>query len=196
MLSKVIRRIHMYLALFLSPWILMSALSTMAMNHREHLTAMYGDGRPVWVKESETTYNGTFAPDAPPRAMAEQLLRDLHMDGRHWARKEADRLLVGREYPLGATRIVYTPADNRLVFEKEVFRTPAFLERMHRRRGFEQTFLTDDLWGFTVDLAIVSMVFWVASGLWMWLDLRPTRRWGLVSIVGGFALFALFLATI
>ena len=34
MFSKVIRRTHMYVALFLAPWVLMYALSTMVMNHR------------------------------------------------------------------------------------------------------------------------------------------------------------------
>ena len=29
--SKIIRRVHMYLALFLAPWMLMYALSTLAM---------------------------------------------------------------------------------------------------------------------------------------------------------------------
>jgi hypothetical protein len=35
MISKILRRTHMYLALFLTPWMLIYALSTMAMNHRE-----------------------------------------------------------------------------------------------------------------------------------------------------------------
>jgi len=40
------------------------------------------------------------------------------------------------------------------------------------------------------------MVFWAASGLWLWWELKSTRRWGALSIVGGFGLFALFLCTI
>jgi hypothetical protein len=35
MFSKFIRQTHMYLALLLAPWILLYALSTIAMNHRE-----------------------------------------------------------------------------------------------------------------------------------------------------------------
>ncbi len=33
MTSKLLRRIHLYLALFLTPWIRMYAVSTFAMNH-------------------------------------------------------------------------------------------------------------------------------------------------------------------
>ena len=32
--SLIIRRIHLYLALFLTPWMLMYAISTVVMNHR------------------------------------------------------------------------------------------------------------------------------------------------------------------
>ena len=35
--SLVLRRTHMYAALFLTPWMLIYALSTMAMNHRDAL---------------------------------------------------------------------------------------------------------------------------------------------------------------
>ena len=32
--SKIVRRTHMYLALFLAPWMMGYAVSTIAMNHR------------------------------------------------------------------------------------------------------------------------------------------------------------------
>ena len=38
MFSKFLRRSHMYLALFLTPWMLVYALSTMGMNHRQYFT--------------------------------------------------------------------------------------------------------------------------------------------------------------
>ena len=44
MISKVVRRTHMYLALFLFPWVLMYALSTLVMNHRALFVSAYGEG--------------------------------------------------------------------------------------------------------------------------------------------------------
>jgi hypothetical protein len=35
--SRIIRRVHMYLALFLAPWMLMYALSAIAMSHDHSL---------------------------------------------------------------------------------------------------------------------------------------------------------------
>ena len=49
--SLIIRRTHMYLGLFLFPWMLMYALSTMVMNHRALFVATYGAGPPAYEKE-------------------------------------------------------------------------------------------------------------------------------------------------
>ena len=98
--------------------------------------------------------------------------------------------------PITPRRITYTPADGRLVIESQVFRTPAFLERMHRRRGYQSGYALDDTWAFSVDLVIVAMIFWVASGLWMWWEMKVTRRLGFAFAASGVAIFALFLSTI
>ena len=63
MTSKLLRRIHMYLALFLTPWVLMYGLSTMAMNHHQSLRALYG-GAPAFSMERELTYERSFDEDA------------------------------------------------------------------------------------------------------------------------------------
>ena len=47
MISKVVRRTHMYLALFLFPWMLMYALSTLVMNHRALFVSAYGEAGAV-----------------------------------------------------------------------------------------------------------------------------------------------------
>ena len=44
----------------------------------------------------------------------------------------------------------------------------------------------------TVDVAIGAMMFWVLSGLWMWWEMKVTRRLGLVALLGGASLFTLY----
>ena len=51
--SLLIRRAHMYVALFLVPWLLMYALSTAAMNHRTSFASSAPGGAPVYEKERE-----------------------------------------------------------------------------------------------------------------------------------------------
>ena len=75
-------------------------------------------------------------------------------------------------------------------------RPNAFLERFHRRRGYATGYALDTVWAVSVDLFIVAMVFWVLSGLWMWWEMKVTRRFGLTSLVAGVGVFALYLLTL
>jgi hypothetical protein len=192
MVSKLLRRIHMYLGLFLAPWMLMYALSTMAMNHREWFRP--AGGTPAWVKESEQRYDGVFAEGAEPRAMARQLLLSLGLDGAHGASRRPDGTLVVNRFDLRTPRrITWRPADGNVLIERQEFRANAFLERFHRRRGYAQEYAADDLWAFSVDLVIATMLFWIASGLWLWWGIRPTRQLGALSLAGGALLFTFYL---
>jgi hypothetical protein len=187
----------MYLALLLTPWVLMYALSTMAMNHRQFFDRLQTGPEPAFEKESETVYRGTFDPAAKPRDIARQIVKDLEIDGRYYVRKEPDgKLVIFREDPLHPRRITFTPASGQLVVERQLIRTRAFLEELHRSRGWSPDYPLRNPWAFSVDLAIAAMIFWVASGIWMWLELSGTRRWGIVFASAGLVLFVLFLATI
>jgi hypothetical protein len=197
MISRVIRRTHMYLALFLTPWVLMYSLSTMTMNHRESIKSYYDHSPAEWEIERRIPYDVTFSEDISRSMVAEQILQDLDLEGAHKVRGRLDRSIsIERHIPGAVRRITYTVASKELKIERQVFRTPAFLEQMHRRRGYGQKFMTDDLWAVCVDLFILSTVLWGASGLWMWWELKITRRWGAIFLGSGFALFGFFLMTI
>ena len=197
MLSTFLRRSHMYLALFLMPWMLFYALSTMAMNHRDFFRELYGGPIVKFEKESELPFSGQFPDGATSKQKAVQILSGLGLDGAYNVRAEASgRLIINRQDFITPRRITYTPETGKLAIDREVFRPPAFLERFHRRRGFQSDYIKDDAWAVMVDSVIVAMIFWVASGLWMWWEMRTTRRWGAIATAGGLALFALFLFTI
>jgi len=59
---------------------LVYALSTMAMNHRQFFTKR-GDNPIRFEKESEQTYTGIFPLQATARQMALQLLKGLNLEG-------------------------------------------------------------------------------------------------------------------
>jgi len=197
-LLSVIRQIHMYLGLFLAPWMLMYALSTMAMNHREYFKDRYGGSLVNWQVEQEQVLTPQFKADASAQEMAESILKSVGQYGNFNANLSRDRqkLMINRSDPVTPRRFTYTPADGKLVIEKPEFRTQPFLEGLHRRHGFQSPFAVDKLWGASVDVVIVAMVFWVLSGVWIWWELKPTRRLGMVLAGAGCALFALFLFSI
>lgn len=186
----------MYMALFLAPWMLMYALSTMAMNHRHSFKAYYGGEVAAYEKEREQAYNETIGPEASTEVIARRILTDLNMDGRHFATRSGDRITIYRDDPLQPRRITYAFESRKLLVERRLLRAPAFLEEMHRRRGYESPYAADDLWAFSVDVVILAMIFWAASGLWMWWEMKATRGWGALSAVVGLGLFVMFLLTI
>jgi hypothetical protein len=191
MFSKLVRRTHMYMALFLAPWMIGYALSTIAMQHRMP--------RPTtFIKESDRQYANRFEPGAPPREIAQQILADLGLEGAFGVQGPAPdgRLTINRQGMLSPRRITYTPNDSRIVVERLALETSGFLNRFHRRRGYQQPYAADLAMAISVDAVIVAMVFWALSGLWMWWEMRATRMWGLACAATGIGIFMLFVLTI
>ena len=77
-----------------------------------------------------------------------------------------------------------------------VFSGAGFLERMHRRRGYQHNYVLEDLWAASVDLTIAALIFLSLSGLWMAWELRVTRKLGALALGAGLALFGLLLAVL
>lgn len=194
MVSKILRRSHMYLALFLTPWMVMYTASTLVMNHREQ----FRTGPPEFELEREAAVDVAASDPANSRQVARSVLLSLGLDGAFHVNRPAKdgALTIQRLDPVTPRRIVYRPAEKKAVIERQVFEANAFLERMHRRRGFQQDYVLDDAWAFTVDLVIAAMLFWVFSGLWMWWEMKPSRRLGAILGVAGAVLFTCLLVTI
>jgi hypothetical protein len=190
-MSSIIRRTHMYLALFLAPWMTGYALSTIAMNHRMPRPATF-------VVESERTYANRFDPATPPREIARQILADLDLEGAFGVQGPASdgTVTINRQGMLSPRRITYTPRNQRISIERLELETSGFLNRFHRRRGFQQPYAADLAMAVSVDAVIVAMVFWALSGIWMWWEMRATRLWGLACAAGGIGLFVFFVLAI
>jgi hypothetical protein len=197
MFSTLIRRSHLYVALFLSPWLLMYAVSTVVMNHRSLFVAKYGPGPGAFERERELTFAGAFSPDATPRDVARTLLASLDLEGAHnVARRPDGSLLIQRNDLVAPRRITFTPGDGKVVVEKLALRPNALLERYHRRRGYDTGYALDTAWAVSVDIFIAAIVLWVLSGLWMWWEMKRTRLVGLLAAIGGSAVFAAYVCAI
>jgi hypothetical protein len=193
-LSVVIRRTHMYLALFLFPWLLMYAASTAVMNHRGFFAERSSPGPIPYEKERELVYDAVFPEGADLRTISRQVLVSTGLDGSHGVSRRKDgAIVITRNDLLTPRRLTYFPGDRRVVIEKMPHRTNAFLERFHRRRGYATGYALDTGWAVSVDLVIVAMMFWVLSGLWMWWEMRFTRALGALAFIGGAGFFLFYL---
>ena len=187
----------MYVALFLFPWLLMYALSTLAMNHRAMFASSAPGGTPAYETEREMTYDGVFSDAADLRTVSQQILSSVDLDGAHGVTRRKDgAIVITRNDLLTPRRLTYTPATRALLIEKLPYRANVMLERFHRRRGYATGYALDTAWAVTVDVAIAGMVFWVLSGLWMWWEMKVTRQRGALALATGAGLFLLFILII
>jgi hypothetical protein len=196
--SKIIRRTHMYLALFITPWMIIYSLSGLVLNHFPLVRSWYGGTFGQFEKVEERKYTAAFSADADAKAVAAQILEQLGMTGAFNVQggPDAPRMVINRPTAFYAHRITWTRAENKLLIEKQTFNAAMFVNRSHFRHGYEQPFLSSKLWAITVDLAVIGMLFWVASGIWMWWEIKPARIWGAVFGAAGLAAFGILFMTI
>ena len=190
--SKLLRRTHMYLALFLAPWMALYALSTLVMNHTR-----FTDAKPqTFTLEREVNYTNSEVAGVSDHEAARQILVEQGMDGPFNVQGslKQGRLVIFRQEPVALRRVSYFAGEHRLTIEREDFQMGRFLKRMHTRSGFTEPYASAKGWGFLVDAVVVAMVFWVASGVWMWWEIRPARLPGGILALAGFALYAVLVA--
>jgi len=172
----------------------MYALSTLVMTHRELVVSFYSSKNPGMLTERELDYSRSFAHEPTREPIGQKILQDLGLQGRHYVNggRNGEPLVINRQQALAMRRITFNPTTHKVVIQREEFRALTFLERMHRRRGYDQPYALEDTWGFTVDVTVVAMAFWSLSGIWLWWELKSTRYWGALSFFGGLGLFAIF----
>jgi hypothetical protein len=197
-ISRLVRQVHMFTGLFLAPWMLMYALSTLVMTHQDYVNSFYTSKSPVMVKERELDYSRSFPTNLTRDTIAQQILNDLGMDGTHSVSGGGNErpLVIQRQHAMPQRRLTFDGSKSKITIEHEEFRAPTILERLHRRRGYNQPYALEDTWGFTVDVAVVTMAFWSLSGIWLAWELKATRVWGALSFVVGLGLFVAFAALI
>jgi len=107
---------------------------------------------------------------------------------------------VGREVvrfnPVQNRRLTFNPADKSVTIETSVATAQRSLEALHRLRGYQSGFASRTAWAVIVDLVIAAMVFWCLSGLWLWWQLKTTRRLGAMFAVAGLLWFTVFMVKI
>jgi hypothetical protein len=192
--DKVNRRLHLYLGLFLMPWLLMYGVSSFILIHQAWFRA---EQEPPWETLFEKECRRPLEADADLRSVAQDILKDHGLEGAFWADKpNADTLRITRFSFWGSTRLTYSIREARVRAEHQRVRGPQAVVRMHFRGGYGQPTFWDKFWGFMVDLACAAIVIWVASGVVMWWRLRRLRAWGALTLGGGILTFLLLVWTL
>ncbi len=192
--DKINRRTHLYLGLFLMPWLTMYGLSSFIIIHESWFRA---DKEPAWEPLFEKEYHRTIGDPSDLRPVAQEILKDFNLEGAFWANKpNAETLEIDRYSFWGSTHLTYSLKDQKLKAVHRRMPASQTVVRMHFRGGYGQPTFWDKFWGLLVDLACVGIIIWVASGLIMWWRLPRMRTWGAIAVGGGVVSFLLLIWTL
>ena len=173
----------------------MYALSTLVMHHRELFTGHERRVAPDFEVIREGPSDLQVTADESSNSVAQQILSEIGISGAHSVRGDASSgtLTITRHRPIGSYRVTLDSNTKNLKIEKQRFGLAFFLEMLHRRRGFGEKYLANDMWALIVDVVIVAILLWAVTGIWMWLGMSQTRKLGSVCLIGGSALFSFLL---
>lgn len=194
----MMRKIHLLLGMFLVPWVVMYAASTIAMQHREFFTGSEKRIEPKYEMVREEALSLDLSSSENSQAVASRVLEYLDLEGayRIHGNWEQGRLEILRNRPIGSYRITVDASAKKLTVEKQGFALSYFLEMLHRRSKYNQPYWANDAWAVIVDLFIVAILAWAFTGLWLWWKMKPTRVLGAICVFLGSALFAFLVSAI
>lgn len=195
--SLLNRRTHLYLGLFLTPWVLMYALSSVPFSHNAYFEQRdKAGGLPLWTKTFEGPYDlGPIPEPGKLRSLGARVVADFHLqDASYGVYQPGPKQLVIYVHTFWkVTQFRYFIEEKRILQENRRFRWDHFLTGMHARGGFEDERFFPVAWSAMVDLVCLAFLIWIGSGYFMWWSLPGLRRWGWAAVGGGVASFAFFL---
>ena len=194
--NLLFRRTHLYLGLLLIPWLLIYALSTVALNHSESFRA-YRAAEPQWLPLWEKNYALAALPDPSGlRATAQRILDDHGLRGGFGVRRQGARLNLNVQNFWHPLRLTYDFETQKLRAEQKRFAWLDVLIRLHERAGYGHGGFLNNLWAFFVDLFCLATLAWIGTGLYLWWKLSATRTWGWLALGGGLATILALVATL
>jgi hypothetical protein len=194
--NLIIRRTHLYLGMFLMPWLLVYGLSTLTLNHREWF-AQYLPAEPqflpLWEKPQPLIVP---LQDGNLREVVRALLDAHSLQGPFFAQQQGRRININVQNFIEPIKVTYDLDRQLLRAEKKKFSLVEVLVRLHFRVGYNGGGTLATIWPMFVDLFCATMLIWIITGLILWWKVRDSRRWGWVTISAGFLAIAVLLMTV
>ncbi len=190
--DRIMRTLHLYSGLFLTPWMLIYATSAFLMNHSPWINRLAGVKPPVWkvVRTLDYAPNRTLPDD--PEELARTILVHLDLDGAHriQGKPNPQRLVILRLCGRGHYRITWLRQQGKLVVEQQQpFSWVRLVNFLHFKHGYNQHYAAHVAWAVVVDAVVLSIVFWSVSGIYLWARWPRRRRLGGVCVIAGSLLF-------
>ncbi|MBI5383460.1 MAG: PepSY-associated TM helix domain-containing protein [Verrucomicrobia bacterium] len=185
------RDLHLYVGLFLSPLVLVFAVSTVLLNHN-------------WKTEPRRAAKTTAVPvqisgEIGSLDQAKRILAQLRVTGeinyvRHSANEQ--RLVIPVMKPGETTRVEVDLRAQTATAERQAEGLGAALIYLHKMPGphlakYRGNWIYNVFWAVFADATVWGMLFLTVTGLYLWWVLKAERAVGFVLLVAGVASFAL-----
>lgn len=190
--DRWMRLLHLYTGIFLVPWMVIYALSALFLNHGETFRTLFKVEPPQWQQVREIDWQPPADAPTDQAARIGLLLEAVGLDGawRIEGKPTPQELRVLRISGSGNYRVIWQRRDGTVRVEKQ---SPGSLYRfvhfLHFRAGYGLAYTPFLIWAAVVDLVAASILFWVISGIYLWLRQPRQRKWGSVAFLGGLILF-------
>lgn len=183
------RDLHLYVGLFISPFVLVFAISTIYLNHAWRAPSGPEPGAP----KSPTPVPIQIPDGMGSLEQAKGILRQLNVTGevefiRHLAKEERLRIPVMK--PGELTEIdVDLRAKTATIMRRDQGLSGAMIY-LHRMPGPHLAKLRGNwapmrLWRMLTDASVYGVLFLTLSGLYLWLVMKAERKIGLVLLAAG-----------
>ena len=185
---KIVRNIHLLLASFSLPFLIMYGVSAVQMSH----STWFQMKPAVHERELPITAGLTDA-----RAIAREIMdRDRAVKGEVSNVQPNDGGVVLRIVLPGTVREVrYERASGVARVKTSVAGVMGMLNRLHHWAGFWHEPVSMKIWGLAVAMASAALVLLGASGIYMWFTRRSERRIG-IALLGINLVFAITVLTL
>ena len=195
--DRFMRSVHLYTGLFLVPWMAVYATSGFFFNHSQWFARWFSYSHQSLEVVRKLDLPAGSIPAGDPAEQARAVLQRVDLDGPHQiiGDAHAKELNIYRMCVTGDYRISWRRDPSQITVRRyqphSLWRS---INSLHFGHGYDWHYPARALWPVSVDLVVISIWFWIVSGIYIWAR-RPKRRfWGGVCLVAGVVFFALLVA--
>lgn len=184
---RAIRDLHLYAGLFVSPFVIIYAVSALSLNHA-YLPWDSGD---TLVESRKVAVN--VPGDTNALEIARQVRAQLGVSGEIGfvnRNRRTQRVSFPIETPGAITTVRFDPGTGTAEVERKESGVWAGMIYLHRIPGphnvsIRGNWLATRVWGWVADASVYVLLFVSASGVYLWAVVRAERKTGLLFLGGG-----------
>jgi hypothetical protein len=185
------RTLHLYIGLFVSPFVLIFSVSVLMLNHAGYLNRVMPVKRLPVIK----THLDKIPYDTSDLQTAKAIIKKLEIKGEiDFISQNDGHISFPVTLPGERTKIEVNKYTNDVLItrdEEGVFRATNYLHKMPgphntKIRG-NANFMTN--WRVLADIVVYLMLFLSASGIFLWYFLKAERKLGWLAIISGAIIF-------